>query len=72
MENRYREGLQNICKNVRAAERMLVASANVEEDKESASVMRIMARAYKIVAGWVTDEICDADAEVQNGREDND
>ena len=72
MENRYKEGLRNICKNVRAAERMLMASADAEEDKGDAEVMRIMARAYKIVAAWVIDEIRDADDEVRNGGEDND
>ena len=65
MENRYKEGLRNICKNVRVAERMLIAAADAEEDAEDAKVMRTMARVYKIVAGWVIDEIRDADAELK-------
>lgn len=72
MENRYKEGLRNICKNARAAERMLIASARAEADDECAGVMYAMAKAYGIVAGWVMDEIRDADAEVRNGGEDND
>ena len=72
MENRYKEGLRNICKNARAAERMLTAAADAEDDKTDADVMRVMARVYKIVAGWVIDEIRDADAEVRNGGDNND
>lgn len=72
MENRYKEGLRNICKNVRAAERMLIAAAEAEEDNECADVMFAMAKAYRIVAGWVIDEIRDADADVQNGDKGND
>ena len=72
MENRYREGLQNICKNARDAERILIASARAEEDNECADVMYAMAKAYGIVAGWVIDEIRDADAEVRDGDEGND
>lgn len=69
MENRYKEGLRNICKNARAAERMLIASARAEADNEIADSMFAMAKAYGIVAGWVIDEIRDADAEVRNGDE---
>lgn len=72
MENRYREGLRNICKDVRAAERLLGAKADAEEDEEYAESMRIMARVYKVVASWVIDEIRDADDEVRNGDNGND
>lgn len=67
MENRYEDGLWNICKSARDVARILVAAADAEEDKERASTMRIMARAFKIVEGWVIDTIRDADAEVRNG-----
>lgn len=72
MENRYKEGLRNICKNARAAERLLVALAEVEEDNERADVRFAMAKVYRIVTGWVIDELRDADAEVRNGGENND
>ncbi len=67
MENRYKEGLRNIGKKLCAVERELVALAAVEKDEGSASAMRIMAMALRDVAGWVTDEIRDADDEVRNG-----
>lgn len=72
MENRYRDGLQNIYINVCAAERMIVAEADAEEDEKYAAVMRISAKAYGIVAKLVADELRAADAEVRNGGEDND
>lgn len=64
-ENRYKDGLRNLFKNVRAAESMLMAIAGAEEDDKLAFKMRTMARAYNIVAGWVVDEIRDAEEEVK-------
>lgn len=72
MENRYKEGLRNIWKNARAAERLLIALAEKEEDSECADVRFAAARTYRIVADWVIAELRDADAEVGNGGEDND
>lgn len=72
MENRYRDGLQNIYINVCARQRMIVAEADAEEDEKYAAVMRISARAYGIVAELVADELRAADAEVRDGGEDND
>lgn len=72
MENRYREGLRNIGKQARDAERVLVASADAEEDWKCADAMRTVALVYQKVVGWVIAEIRDADAEDERGGEEND
>lgn len=72
MENRYRDGLQNVYVTARNAARMFATDADADADEKNAAVMRILARAYVVVAELVADEIRAADAEVRNGGEDND